>query len=125
MIILGEPMIWDETCRIKHLPTRMYLAVKKRAKESGQSLIFDQYQVQFDTMHHAHNIMFNSLWENLSTLAVNISQYEFIRLQTAHNIQIVSSHTPGNITGYIQQNEFNYHAPYTLFIIVGGWANPL
>ena len=23
----GEPLLWDETCRIKHLPTRMYLAV--------------------------------------------------------------------------------------------------
>lgn len=23
----GEPMIWEERCRIKHLPTRMYLAV--------------------------------------------------------------------------------------------------
>ncbi len=26
-IILGEPMQWFEKCRIKHLPTRRYLAV--------------------------------------------------------------------------------------------------
>ena len=42
-------MMWDEMCRIKHLPTRMYLAVKKRTTESGQSLKFDQYKVQFAT----------------------------------------------------------------------------
>ena len=27
---LGEPLKWEEKCRIKHLPTRCYLAVEKR-----------------------------------------------------------------------------------------------
>ena len=47
--------MWDETCRIKHLPTRMYLAIKKgTAVSEHESLNFDQYQVQVCYNYYVH-----------------------------------------------------------------------
>ena len=30
---IGQTVKWEESCRIKHLPTRLYLAVTKNGKD--------------------------------------------------------------------------------------------
>ena len=107
--IIGEPMIWDETCRIKHLPTRMYLAVKKREKESGQSSNFDQYQVQFATTMHMmlsfKLIICGKIYPPLQSTLVSMNSSDYKQLTIFKLFPVIHQVIS-------QQNEFNYRHMY-------------
>ena len=43
----GEPLFWGERCRIKHLPTRRYLAVIYDSIENTYNVSYDHVQLLY------------------------------------------------------------------------------
>ena len=45
----GQAVLWEECCRLRHLPTRLYLAIVKDEREC--------FQVNLFTMMHLHAML--------------------------------------------------------------------